>query len=176
MGKELFGSSEQDKWVMNLVGLQFVCILALLGGHVDVSGEGSHVGVESGAYESGDIHTHQLEVDGASVPLTDMGPVIINKDGTTRRISNWKILNKHEQERTWVRIKKRNTERLAVLKAQEDEAGDASEPESDVLPAVVPALLSGTEDEEDLLAALAEIDALGLGLEDSTPRVPSMFK
>ena len=167
------------KWVLILY------IIALLGSHRSASAETRVHGndatpsMDVGSTESEGSFLHHLEVDGASVPLTDMGPVIINKDGTTRRISNWKILSKHEQERTWVRIKKRNAERLAVLKARLGDEADISlecKTDENELSAVVPALPTGAEDEEDMLAALAEIDALGLDLKDPLPKMPSMFK
>lgn len=44
-----------------------------------------------------------------------MGPVIINSDGTTRRIDNWDQMTKGEQEVAWRRIAKRNEERRKVL-------------------------------------------------------------
>ena len=47
--------------------------------------------------------------------LDYLGPIIINKDGTTRRIDNWDTLTEREQEATWRRIKKRNEERRKVL-------------------------------------------------------------
>ena len=52
---------------------------------------------------------------GETLRLEDMGPIIINTDGTTRRIDNWKEMTKHEQEVTWRRIKKRNEERRNKL-------------------------------------------------------------
>ncbi len=44
-----------------------------------------------------------------------MGPVIINADGTTRRIDNWDQMTKSEQEVAWRRIAKRNEERRRAL-------------------------------------------------------------
>jgi len=44
-----------------------------------------------------------------------MGPVIINADGTTRRIDNWDQMTKNEQEVAWRRIAKRNEERRKAL-------------------------------------------------------------
>jgi predicted Fe-S protein YdhL (DUF1289 family) len=61
-----------------------------------------------------------------------MGPVIINTDGTTRRISNWNELSEQEREVSWRRIAKRNEERREkLLEAQiqqaAEEGGDAKE-------------------------------------------------
>lgn len=52
---------------------------------------------------------------GETIRFEDMGPVIINSDGTTRRIANWDQMTKHEQEVTWRRISKRNEERRKIL-------------------------------------------------------------
>jgi len=52
---------------------------------------------------------------GETLRLDAMGPIILNKDGTTRRIDNWNELSKQEQEVTWRRIKKRNEERRNKL-------------------------------------------------------------
>ncbi|MGK3733339.1 MAG: putative Fe-S protein YdhL (DUF1289 family), partial [Bacillariaceae sp.] len=49
-------------------------------------------------------------------------PIILNSDGTTRRISNWESLSDHEKEVTWRRIKKRNEERRNVLLDQQKKA------------------------------------------------------
>ena len=59
----------------------------------------------------------QVEVDGETTPLSHMGPMIINKDGTARRIANWNLLTKKEKIRTWARVSERNIERVAALKA-----------------------------------------------------------
>jgi hypothetical protein len=69
---------------------------------------------------------------GESISFQEMGPVIINTDGTTRRISNWNELSEQEREVSWRRIAKRNEERRAkLLEAQNQEAaeegGDAKE-------------------------------------------------
>jgi hypothetical protein len=50
-----------------------------------------------------------------SIRFEEMGPVIINADGTTRRIDNWDQMTKNEQEVAWRRIAKRNEERRKAL-------------------------------------------------------------
>ena len=40
----------------------------------------------------------RLEVGGDRVSLDDLGPVIVNKDGSLRRIGNWAELTEHERE------------------------------------------------------------------------------
>ena len=53
---------------------------------------------------------------GESIDFAHLGPVIINSDGTTRRIANWDSMTKQEQDKTWERISKRNAARIAELK------------------------------------------------------------
>lgn len=61
---------------------------------------------------------------GETIRLEEMGPIILNKDGSTRRIANWDNLSEHEKEVTWRRISKRNEERRqALLRLQEEEQG-----------------------------------------------------
>lgn len=50
--------------------------------------------------------------------LDHLGPIIINTDGTTRRIDDWDTLSEREKETTWRRIKKRNAERREMLEAK----------------------------------------------------------
>ena len=57
-----------------------------------------------------------LELNGNSVSMEELGPIIINIDGTTRRISNWNTLTKHEKETTFRLIKERNKKRLDRLR------------------------------------------------------------
>ena len=57
-----------------------------------------------------------------TISFEEMGPVIINADGTTRQIANWDQMTKREQEVTWRRISKRNEERRkALLEQQKNE-------------------------------------------------------
>lgn len=58
---------------------------------------------------------------GDTISFEEMGPVIINADGTTRRIDNWDKMSKHEQEVAWRRISKRNAERRAALLEQQQQ-------------------------------------------------------
>lgn len=58
---------------------------------------------------------------GETIRLEEMGPIILNTDGTTRRIENWDQLTKKEQEVTWRRISKRNEERRQVLMKEQEE-------------------------------------------------------
>jgi hypothetical protein len=65
---------------------------------------------------------------GETISFEEMGPVIINTDGTTRAIANWDDLSKREKEVTWKRISKRNEERRKIL-LEKQEADAASENE-----------------------------------------------
>jgi hypothetical protein len=58
---------------------------------------------------------------GDTIAFEEMGPVIINADGTTRRIDNWDQMTKQEQEVAWRRISKRNAERRAALLEQQQQ-------------------------------------------------------
>jgi hypothetical protein len=63
---------------------------------------------------------------GETISFEDIGPVIINPDGTTRRISNWEEMTPQEQQTTWRRIKKRNEERRAKLLLEQERAEKSS--------------------------------------------------
>jgi predicted Fe-S protein YdhL (DUF1289 family) len=62
---------------------------------------------------------------GETISFEEMGPIILNADGTTRRIANWDDMTEQERQATWRRIKKRNEQRrqhlLSVLQQQEQE-------------------------------------------------------
>jgi hypothetical protein len=65
--------------------------------------------------------THTLEVDGPSVAMAELGPIIVNADGTLRRIENWSKLTKAEQASTMRIVARRNKRRLEALKLLEEE-------------------------------------------------------
>ncbi len=58
---------------------------------------------------------------GETIRFEEMGPIILNLDGTTRRIANWDQMTEHEQQVTWRRISKRNEERRQFLLKQQEE-------------------------------------------------------
>jgi hypothetical protein len=70
---------------------------------------------------------------GETISLEELGPIIINADGTTRRITNWSGLTKIEQENSWRVISARNLKRLKKLqeKAAEKIAEDFKSNESE---------------------------------------------
>jgi len=55
---------------------------------------------------------------GDKLKLDNLGPIIINSDGTTRRITNWDSLTKHEQDSTYRVISARNKRRLEELRRE----------------------------------------------------------
>ncbi|CAB9505105.1 expressed unknown protein [Seminavis robusta] len=63
---------------------------------------------------------------GETISFEEMGPVILNSDGSTRRIDNWDQLTEREKEVTWRRISKRNEERRKILLAKQQEAEEAA--------------------------------------------------
>ena len=68
----------------------------------------------------------KLEVGGASLTLSEV-PVIVNKDGSLRRIQNWESMYPREKEAASRRIKERNAIRLAALREQPPELLGRSE-------------------------------------------------
>ena len=52
-----------------------------------------------------------------SASLDNLGPIVINEDGTTSRITNWQNMTKEEQNRVMRIIPKRNEQRRAKLLA-----------------------------------------------------------
>mmetsp|Transcript_42568 Transcript_42568/g.69900 ORF Transcript_42568/g.69900 Transcript_42568/m.69900 type:complete len:149 (+) Transcript_42568:50-496(+) len=67
-----------------------------------------------------DIQTLTL---GERVSMDELGPMIINHDGTMKRIDNWKEMTEHERQNTLRVIGKRNKKRLEALAKQQGEGG-----------------------------------------------------
>jgi hypothetical protein len=63
---------------------------------------------------------------GETFKMDHLGPIIINPDGTTRRIANWDTLSPIEKETSWRMISARNKKRIAALQKAKEEA-EASE-------------------------------------------------
>jgi hypothetical protein len=51
--------------------------------------------------------------------LVVLGPMVVNKDGTLSRITNWDVKLPHEQSAILKKLSKRNEERLQVLRQKE---------------------------------------------------------
>ena len=58
-----------------------------------------------------------VTVGGEAVAMEELGPIVINTDGTTARITNWPDMTPAEQEKTRRVIVARNAKRLAKLEA-----------------------------------------------------------
>ena len=58
-----------------------------------------------------------VTVDGEAVAMEELGPIVINTDGTTARITNWPEMTPAEQEKTRRVVVARNAKRLAKLEA-----------------------------------------------------------
>lgn len=70
---------------------------------------------------NGNASIPKLTVDGDTIKLDGMGPVVVNEDGSLSRITNWPQLTEREQEVAQRRIAKRNAERLERLRKKEQE-------------------------------------------------------
>lgn len=66
---------------------------------------------------SSDVHKIDLS-NGSKDLANELGPLIINKDGTTGRITNWHQMTEEEKQRTLRIITARNRKRLQVLKEE----------------------------------------------------------
>ena len=76
------------------------------------------------APSSANSQTLQL---GQSISMDDMGPVIVNTDGSLRRIANWDTLSEQEQRNTLRLIAARNKRRIEQLKKKEAEVSPQSD-------------------------------------------------
>lgn len=90
------------------------------------------------SHNANDDNTRTLNVDGDSIGMPELGPIIINSDGTTRRIANWDILSPQERESSWRLISARNKKRIGLLKQrlqqeQEQNLGEEKGTPSDVI-------------------------------------------
>ncbi|ORX98061.1 hypothetical protein K493DRAFT_313825 [Basidiobolus meristosporus CBS 931.73] len=57
---------------------------------------------------------------GTTFRLDELGPVVVNEDGSISRIDNWKEMTEIERKNVYRILLKRNKERLERLKAQEN--------------------------------------------------------
>ncbi|KAF1948648.1 hypothetical protein CC80DRAFT_356937, partial [Byssothecium circinans] len=63
----------------------------------------------------------QLDVgSGEGVKLDHLGPMVVNRDGTLSRISNWEQMTEIERRNTLRVLSKRNQLRMDAVKAQEE--------------------------------------------------------
>ncbi|KAI0790118.1 hypothetical protein BC629DRAFT_1593259 [Irpex lacteus] len=70
---------------------------------------------------------HKLDVSGTGEPIKfdELGPLVVNSDGTLSRIANWQSMTEPERERTMRVLVARNKIRLANQEATTKQ--DASE-------------------------------------------------
>lgn len=55
-----------------------------------------------------------------TVKLDELGPMVVNTDGTVSRIANWENMAEAEKERTLKILGKRNKLRLEKLSAEDE--------------------------------------------------------
>jgi hypothetical protein len=72
----------------------------------------------------------RLEVGGAALKLEELGPMVLNVDGTVSRITNWASLTERERRATVRVLTKRNAERAARLQQVQREG--VPQPHQDV--------------------------------------------
>lgn len=66
--------------------------------------------------------TRVLQLGGDAIKMDDLGPIIINTDGTTRRIANWQTLTAAEQKNTIRLISARNKKRIEALQQKAEQS------------------------------------------------------
>ena len=81
----------------------------------------------AGKPDSDTTTTTHIQLDGDAVPLRELGPIIINRDGTTRRITNWHDLTPAEQDSSWRVIAARNKRRILALKQKQQQQQQSQE-------------------------------------------------
>lgn len=67
--------------------------------------------------------TLDVSGEGSTVKLAELGPLVVNVDGTVARITNWKEMTEAERETTVRMVGRRNKQRLEALKKQKEEGG-----------------------------------------------------
>jgi hypothetical protein len=64
-----------------------------------------------------------MSTGGSTVKLDHMGPLVVNKDGTLSRITNWTQMSDIERQNTLRILGKRNQARREALKGKQEESG-----------------------------------------------------
>ncbi|POR37384.1 Uncharacterized protein TPAR_02419 [Tolypocladium paradoxum] len=77
--------------------------------------------------EAEGVTTLDVSGDGTTVKLGALGPLVVNKDGTMSRISNWAEMTDIERKATLRILGQRNQLRLAALRQSQ---GGSDEPKS----------------------------------------------
>ena len=73
-----------------------------------------------GLPEASEAERLDMSSGSASFQMDELGPIIVNPDGTMRRIANWDRMTEREQLWTLKKIRARNKERMDVLNGQEE--------------------------------------------------------
>lgn len=68
---------------------------------------------------------------GEKLALDELGPLIVNSDGSLRRIANWPQLSPAEQAVALKRLSKRNKDRLVTLGQAQAAVGQEQEQQAD---------------------------------------------
>jgi hypothetical protein len=63
---------------------------------------------------------NQGERDDSTLKLDELGPVVINEDGSISRILNWNKMNQAEKDSTMRIIGKRNQQRISKLNLEQE--------------------------------------------------------
>jgi hypothetical protein len=71
--------------------------------------------------------TIDMSTGGSTVKLDHMGPLVVNKDGTLSRISNWGEMSEIERQNTLRILGKRNQLRRETLQQAEEKADKKEE-------------------------------------------------
>jgi prenylcysteine oxidase/farnesylcysteine lyase len=66
----------------------------------------------------------QLQVGGEGMTLDELGPMVVNKDGSLSRIENWAEMSEMERKNTLRVLGKRNKQRLGELKGKAKEQSE----------------------------------------------------
>ncbi|KAJ6781540.1 hypothetical protein PWT90_05027 [Aphanocladium album] len=69
--------------------------------------------------------TLDVSGEGSTIKLSDLGPLVVNVDGTVSRINNWKEMTEAERETTVRMVRRRNKQRLDAFMKQKEEQGGA---------------------------------------------------
>jgi hypothetical protein len=75
---------------------------------------------------TGEDGVTQVNVGGQAVKLDHLGPLVVNKDGTLSRISNWEQMADIEKQNTLRILVKRNQVRTEALKEGQKGEGEGA--------------------------------------------------
>ena len=67
--------------------------------------------------------TRSIELNGETITLDELGPVVLGEDGRLGRLSNWQDMTEHEQEATLKFVAKRNAKRRQALLLEREADG-----------------------------------------------------